>query len=157
MERQMLSRTALLLSLSCLITTMAHAGIYKWVDEQGNVHYSQTKPTDQKSKKMKVNTRKPDSSSSYKRPSLKKDKEGEAGKAAEQQQGQAADKQQTSDDVSPQQFKEMCETARKSLAAINATGRVRQRDKDGNVSYLSEEQKQERIKREQERVRRYCK
>ena len=53
------------------------AAIYKWVDEDGKVHYSETRPAEQQAKKMHVPTRAPENTSTYKRPSLKTDKEGD--------------------------------------------------------------------------------
>ncbi|MGD9386124.1 MAG: DUF4124 domain-containing protein, partial [Thioalkalispiraceae bacterium] len=50
---------SLLVSTAFVSTTAQAAGMYKWTDEQGNVHYSQHPPRDKQYEKMKVDRGKP--------------------------------------------------------------------------------------------------
>lgn len=47
-------RKLILLLLAVAVVAAAAAGVYKWVDEQGTTHYSETPPTGKKSEEMKL-------------------------------------------------------------------------------------------------------
>ena len=47
---------ALLLAASLAMTTAAHAEVYKWVDEDGNVHFTDTPPPKQKTEEVKIHS-----------------------------------------------------------------------------------------------------
>jgi len=130
------------------------AAIYKWVDKDGKVHYSETRPTEQQAKKMKVPTRAPENTSTYKRPSLKTDKEGD--KQAKSGDQKAADKQPADDGMSSEEKAKICQRARTVLNTLTSTGRVRQKDQEGNVTYMTEEEKQQRITKEKDKISKYC-
>jgi len=126
--------------------TLCNAGIYKWVDAEGNVHYSQERPPQGPAEKMDVQRHAPRDVSSYKRPGSKADEakteEGTEEKVTEEKQPET--KPETK--AEKKQRSAACAQARKSLATMESSGRIRSKDKDGNISYLSEQQKQERIK-----------
>ncbi len=42
------------------LATWAHAEIFKWVDAQGNIHYSDKKPDNQSSEEIKIKSHTPD-------------------------------------------------------------------------------------------------
>ena len=44
----------LLLTTMMIFASSAFAGLYKWVDDEGNVHYSQKRPIDKQFKKLKA-------------------------------------------------------------------------------------------------------
>ena len=44
----------LLLATIMIFASSASAGLYKWVDEEGNVHYSQKRPRDKQYKRIKA-------------------------------------------------------------------------------------------------------
>jgi glutaredoxin len=43
-----------------LLATWAHAEVFKWVDAQGNIHYSDKKPENQSSEEIKIKSHTPD-------------------------------------------------------------------------------------------------
>ena len=43
-----------LLATMIMFASSAFAGLYKWVDDEGNVHYSQKRPIDKQFKKLKA-------------------------------------------------------------------------------------------------------
>lgn len=137
-------------SLLLLASPFAHAGIYKWTDDQGNVHYSQTKPSNQKAESLRIKSHAPTDKSTYKRPSLNvKDKDNQAADTDAQ-----AEK---SNEPSPQQKAEMCKRSRADLQILISQGQVRQKRQDGTVVYMTDEQKQKRIAAERKRIEKYCK
>ena len=44
-----------LMMIGLLLLVPAHAGVYKWVDQQGNVHYTQHPPADASIKARQIN------------------------------------------------------------------------------------------------------
>ena len=137
-----------------LLPLATQAAIYKWVDEDGKVHYSQQKPQNIKTEKIKVNTRTPENTSTYSKPSLKqKDTDKQASDKPANTSKQNADKKP---EKSAKERADLCKQSRANLQTLASRGRIRQKDDQGNLSYMSEEQKQQRIKREQDRVKEYC-
>ena len=148
------------LSLITFYTSNINAGIYKWVDAQGNIHYGAQRPTNTDSKKLSIQHHAPEKSSSYDRPGAKKPKTAEGD--AEVKTG--ADKKTSKDTpdykaeskADKKRRLAACSQARKSMSKMATQGRVRTRDKEGNVNYMSDKQKQSRIKRAKELITKHC-
>jgi len=86
-------RTCLTALLLISMSFAAHAVIYyKSVDENGNVQYTQTRPNNTKTERIKLNVYAPDNSSTYKRPSLKSDKQKTDKKADKPEESKPARK-----------------------------------------------------------------
>ncbi len=47
---------ALILAASLAMTTAAHAEVYKWVDEDGNIHFTDTPPPKQKTEEVRIDS-----------------------------------------------------------------------------------------------------
>ena len=145
---QLLLSTAIM-----LFSGVSIAAIYKWVDEQGNVHYGQQRPADTSVEKMNVQMHAPRDASSYKKPG-QKDAEENTDEAAsnenkpEKAAESAADKKHRM---------AACAQARKKLSTMQAAGRVRGKDKDGNITYLSDEQKNAQMKSTRDLIAKHCK
>lgn len=132
------------------------AGIYKWVDEDGMVHYGQQRPNNTASKSMDVQLNAPVNTSTYNRSSNK------AGKQPDNTAQKAP-----RDNTEPKKKKETkaekkrrlaaCVQARNNLTAMQSIGRIRAKDKDGNTSYLSQKQKEEKMKKTQDLIDKHCK
>ena len=151
----MLNRFPVVLCISIMFAANCHAAIYKWVDDEGKVHYTETRPPQYEAEKMRVPTRAPENTSTYKRPTLKTNKDA---KSEDGNGEQSEASQKTAEpDIPEDQKAQMCQRARDTLQTLNSSGRVRQRDDEGNITYLSEEEKQARISREKDRISKYCK
>ena len=150
----MLKQIFIFLTFLGLFPLAAQAVVYKWVDEDGKVNYSQQKPPNTKTEKVKVSTRKPDDSSTYKKPSLKSKEDDKKASDASAKNG---NKSSSKPERSAKEMADICKQSQAALQAMQSAGRVRQKDDKGNVTYMSEEQKQQRIKREQDRVKENCK
>lgn len=143
-------KITLIISLLFLVSPLSYAGIYKWTDEQGNVHYSQTKPSNQKTESLRIKSHAPENKSTYKRPSLNlKDKDG----TSTDTDAESAN----SNEPSPQQQAEMCKRSKADLQILISQGQVRQKRQDGTVVYMTDEEKQKRIAAEKKRIEKYCK
>ncbi len=111
---------------------------YRWVDENGETHYSQQRPVDQKSQKIKT----PDSPPP---PVLEKSDKSSTN-------GAEADNPAQNRNV--QIAKENCQKAK---ANINVYKNSKVILKDGKPHTLTEKERQELIKKSQEQVKLYCK
>ncbi len=148
----------IMLSAAFLFSTLTFAAIYKWTDEQGNVHYGQQRPVGATSEKMNVQKHAPENTSTYNRPGSQKDAKnaGKSGNEAKPADGQESGKKP---ETRAEKKKRLaaCEQARKSLKTMVETGRIRAKDKDGNTTYLSQAQKEERMKQSREMLSKHCK
>lgn len=127
--------------------------IYKWVDEDGQIHYSSQKPPGQETETVKV-SRGPKVTATE-----TKDNEQDA-KQAQAEQEAAADAQAKAQlaKADAANMKRLCEQARKNLAALNATVRVRKVDeKTGETIRMDDNQRLEAMKNAQKGISEYCK
>ena len=148
------SKNLFLIVLIALFPATAYTGAYKWTDKDGKIHYSQTRPSsDIKAESLRVHGRKPLDSS------LKKDADKKDTKTKEEKTDKQKDKKAEKKDnkASRKESKAACLAARKNLAQMKSSGRIRQRDADGNINYLSEKQKQAAMKKEQQIIKNNCK
>ncbi|VAW60658.1 hypothetical protein MNBD_GAMMA10-2905 [hydrothermal vent metagenome] len=146
-----------------LCSTLSYAGIYKWTDEQGNVHYGEQRPTTSKAEKIDVQRYAPEDTSTYSRPGTEGGDKNATGKPAANQSadpqkdaGKEAEKKPETRAEKKKRL-EACAKTRKSLKTMEEIGRVRVRDKDGNTSYLSQPQKEERMKKSRDMLAKHCK
>jgi len=143
----------IILILSFIISFIplsSFAAVYKWTDSAGNVHYSQKKPTNAKVERIKIAPPPEASTSSYKKPSLDK-KDATSGK----NDGQAANDKNKK--KAAKKNDSGCKTAKANLQTLQTSPRVKQKDKDGNVAYMNDEQKKQQIKQEKEYIAKNCK
>ncbi len=144
-------------SLTILVFLGAHDAIadkiYKWVDAEGTVHFSGSKPLDTEAERVKVNTSKtgtaPGAAALDK---LKQEVDDEQDKIKEE----GIPAQPPVPSLSSKEVNQRCKNAREDLATIQARGQLRERDEKGNISYVSEEEKQKRIKFAKQQIREYC-
>lgn len=135
-------RTLILTTLLILSGT-ASAGLYKWVDNDGNVHYSQKPPRDQQYKQLKAPASAPtDSQPSYQ---TKTDKSVDSAK------GNTA----AAESAKNQKIRaENCEKAKKALNNYQIHRRVR--DKDGNVTIIDNNERAKQIENAKQAITNYC-
>lgn len=128
---------ALLLTLALAPFSGSQAKLYKWVDKDGNVTYSQQKPPDVKAETLKLRGVQNISSEQAKErlnsitdkaQAERKDREFKATTTAESQQRD-------------ERMKKNCETARQNLRVLKAGVRIKSTDPKAGGGYLSDEQK----------------
>ena len=132
--------------------TMANE-IYKWVDADGKVHYSGTKPIETESERVNVKTGKTGMTTGAETVDrLKQEAEDEAEKIREE----GIPAQPPVPSLPANEVKRRCKAAQQDLATIQSRGQLRERDEKGNTTYVTEEEKQRRIKAARKQIREYC-
>lgn len=153
----------ILLSL-LLFATGAYAGISKWVDSQGHVHYSdQPPPANTKaeilpSASSTTNNADTNELSAVSAPSAPKtiaEREADWKKAqkAKQEASDKAAKEQANADAR----KANCDTAQKNLRTLQEGIRMVEVGPNGERSFMDDAQRQQRIDKAQQDVSAYCK
>jgi len=136
--------SGIFLAAFCLfIQPPLYAGVYKWVDENGQVHYGEH-PGNTGAEKVTIRqneTTKP-------RPINK----------TEEDAGEQAEEAGEWVEVPPsaKEKRKLCNEAKTDLAAINSRGRMREINEKGEYVYLTEQQRQQRISAAQKKQREYC-
>lgn len=138
--------------LCLLMQSSVHAGIYKWVDENGQVHYGE-QPVGSDAEKVKIRhneTTKP-------RP-LKKTEDGneEDPEGKKDEQTAAPEPEWVEEPVPAKEKRKLCNEAKSDVAAINSRGRMREINSKGEYIYLTEAQKQQRLSAAKKKQREYC-
>ena len=128
---------AALLLIGLGATGSAHAAkMYKWTDENGQIHYSQTKPPSQKADTMHIKDSKP----------------------AQQEQAPGRDEAARSEDEDNPEAKARktnCEIARANLATYQNSDRVKL--PDGTVVEVTDELRASKVKEAQAMIENNCK
>ncbi|MCW9046756.1 MAG: DUF4124 domain-containing protein [Gammaproteobacteria bacterium] len=154
-------RQIALFSILSLICSQSIAGIYKWVDAEGNIHYGQQRPADATSEKMDVQQYAPRDTSSYTRPGSKTADENSDGVATDEADSKdlppAEPKKKVETAAEKKRRLAACAQARKNLETMLSVGRVRSKDKDGNVTYMSQAQKEAKISQAKSLIAKHCK
>jgi hypothetical protein len=147
----MRSGTLLALALT-LATASASAAMYKWTDQNGNVQYGQFPPSGVQAERISASgtTHKVDPQDS-KSPQQRLQELEEQQKQQGEQEAEAAAKQQLA-----AQRQNNCELARKNLAVLQEEGHHRVRLPDGTVTYLTDEQKQQRVDQANQQIKDNC-
>ncbi len=131
------------------IAISARSEIYKWVDSEGEIHYSETRPTEDNFETIKIknniDTQNAINSLEKKSKSLKKMRK----KRKEKKQAAIAAKEELA------RNKELCDQAKKQLASYQHP-KVTLEEKDGTLRALGEEEKQLAIKKGKEIVEEAC-
>jgi len=147
--------TTALLFFTLLFTSAVQAkDYYKWVDERGVTHYGSQPPATNMDNATKINVRSSTPS----------------GKAAAQNKIDARKKkleekpainnnnsvEQQAEKEQDETNKKNCDIYRKNIALISKNHRIREKNADGVVVMLSEEEKQTRLKTANDFITEFC-
>ena len=138
--------------LLLLLAAPAQAQLYKWVDSNGRIQYSDRKPPDGKQAQEVRNTVSSIGSQS-------------GGNAAEQEkefqkrrQDQSETQQKQQQAAAEQQRQsENCQTARENLAALNSGQRIARFTPSGERVYLEDNDRAAEVARTQQIIQQSCK
>ena len=132
-----------------LASTGAGAAMYKWTGSDGRVEYGQFPPPGVQAERISASgTTKKVEPQKVTPPEQRVDElEAEQHKQDEQDK-EAAEREQRA-----AQRERNCETARKNLAVLKEEGHHRVRLPDGTVTHLSDEEKQQRIARNEQAIK----
>lgn len=151
-----MTRGMLPILLLCATATMylpASAGtVYRWVDAQGHVHYSQTPPKNSKvqAKTVDVSPPPPDQTTLTRTKKMER-----AVKDRNEAQQEQAEKAQEAEKKKAAQQK-ACQAARERLQRFTASRIVASRDKQGKVVYSSGDDLVKLREQQQAKVDKLC-
>ncbi len=130
----------LLLTIMMIFTSSASAGLYKWVDNDGNVHYSQKRPANQQFERLKAPPPAPDNAKPLYKSSApaKTTSKTAATETAKNKEIRAKN----------------CAQAKKNLNNFQVHRRIR--DKDGNVTVIDDKVRASQIENAKKAISNYC-
>lgn len=138
----------LALALLILLPAQAGAQAYRWVDEKGRVHYTQTPPP--KGEYGEVAPPPPSPGASENLDALsERARGGEQGQSPQQQAERKAAAEE-------QQREQRCQQAKRQNARFQVTGRYYGTSPDGQREYLSAEQIDQKRAEAQASMQKYC-
>ncbi len=137
--------------LCLLFQASSYAEIYKWTDENGQVHYGEH-PGNTGAEKVSIRqneTTKP-------RPINKA--EEDTAESDKKNSGQQAEASGELVEVPPskKEKRKLCNQAKSDIAAINNRGRMREINKKGEYVYLTEQQRQQRLSAARKKQGEFC-
>lgn len=124
----------------------ANAAMYKWVDEEGNVHYSQKRPETKEYKKIKKQA----TPKSAGQP-LYQGSNTAPGKNTKPANKAIAEKETAKNEA---QRQKNCAGAKQNLEAYQIYRRFK--DKDGNAVRIDDAERDKKIKESQEAISSFC-
>ena len=134
------------------LSSAAAAKLYKWVDKDGNVTYSELKPPDAKAEEIELR-----GVPSVSNEEAKARLEALSGKAKEEKKDREFKQNYASETAEREaRMKENCKTARSNLAALQQGGQKRYLLPNGEVRYLSEEDRVKRIEEAESQIKQFC-
>ncbi len=143
-----LSRLPLLLAALLLPLVSAAAQVYKWVDEQGQIHFSQTPPEQIQAEVVELPRNPPPAKERLEQ--LKKRAEEPLKRAAEQK------KKRQQEEERARELEAFCEQQRKELEGLLNAQRIYVTDAQGNRIRAPEEERQARIRKVRESLAEHC-
>ncbi len=145
------------LTTLCLLVLLgagsATAETYRWVDDAGNVVYSQLPPADGRDSKVIGAPPPPAESPEEAQARLKARLDLLNSQREQRQTSQTETVQQKADEAEQAR---QCELARHNLEALQQGNRQRFRNADGSYTRLTPEQKAERVRDNQSYIDEYC-
>ncbi|OGS99303.1 MAG: hypothetical protein A3F73_06380 [Gallionellales bacterium RIFCSPLOWO2_12_FULL_59_22] len=134
----------------------AFAGLNKWVDADGKVHYSdQQPPPNVQTQTLRIPSEAAAPASAPDAPKTVAEREAELKKAQQskkEEAGKAAQEQARAEEE-----KAYCATLQQNLRALQDGVRVVEIDAKGERSYLEDEQRRQRIEKAQQEIKAHCK
>ncbi len=139
-----------------LFSLTAHAGLNKWVDEDGKVHYSDTPPPENvKTEQVKnFNGKGSESAPATFSPKSYAERETELKKAKLAKEEAAAKKAQQ--DTATAAKKQSCLAAQQNLRSLQESSRIVTYDEKGEKTYLDDAAREQRMNETQKIISSNC-
>lgn len=140
-----------------LMLSPSFAGVYKWVDRDGHVHYGD-KPGNADAEQVPIrknettepraiNKTETDGNENIQADKQKNPEEKKSGVQPEAAQKPA---------ISNKEKNRLCNEAKSDITAINSRGRMREKNSKGEYRYLSENERQQRLAAAKKKQREFC-
>jgi len=143
MRNKNLAASIIAVSFGLFTLSPLHAGIYKWVDENGQIHYGE-QPGGADAEKVTIRQNETTKPRAIKID--KKENNKQAEKTAEPEPPKMSKKEK----------RKLCNEAKSDLAEIATRGRLREVNEKGEYTYLTDPQKQQRIAAAKKKQREFC-
>lgn len=147
-----MKKTALALSL-LLCCASSYAGLYKWTDENGKVHYSDSPPPTSNATQLKKSAL---SDPDYQPPARQSLADRNAEYREKKLKQQETEEEQRQAEKQAQLEQQNCQTARKNLRNLQSGIRLTELNENGEQVYLDQQKRQQRIQAAQKNIDRYC-
>lgn len=145
---------------AALVLPAVQGAVYKWVDADGKVHYSQSPPLDRPAEKVKMPSQPPaDAAPKAQAPkTIGTEKEPDTATTKDQNQAAQKDKKETKKEKREKeaQRQENCDQARRSLEGLESRPRARKTEPDGTLVYMTDEERQAAIEQSRQGVSDFC-
>jgi hypothetical protein len=128
----------------------AQAGIYKWVDDDGQVHYGE-RPVGQAAEKLRIKVPAPATPAASTAEDNKKDDSKQSAQPPARLPDEWVEKK-----LSSSEKRQRCSSARQRLQTIQGRARLKETDAKGNVRALTPKERDSRIKKLRKDIREYC-
>jgi len=151
MNKQVIAATA---TLTLALSSAAMAGdIYKWVDDDGNVHYGD-KPLSTQSERMDIASRPTDSArvAAQTQARIETRTQAREAKAAAAAEGPSEEELQ----AQAEQRRQACENSRANMQRMVTSRRIYREDEAGERVYLDEEEMQATRQRVEDEINEFC-
>jgi hypothetical protein len=146
-----------LLVLALALALPAQAQLYKWVDSNGRVQYSDRPPGAGKKAEQVSNANVGSIGSQSTSAGAKSPSDLEADFRKRQADKAEADKKQQQAAAEQKQKSESCEAARRNLAALQSGQRMARYDEKGEPSFMDDASRARETERAQQQVQTWCK
>ena len=156
-HRQLTAPLLALLLMASLMAPVAplHAAVYKWVDENGQVHYGERPDKAARAEKLNL-PELPATEPRISKEAIEIDRLNREEARARAREQAARQPKPVKPKIPPAEKRRLCRQARGDLQTILSRGRMREINNKGEYIYLSEEQRQQRIRATRQRIKRYC-
>lgn len=144
-----------ILSVSIVPTDASAEKFYKWVDEDGTTHYGTRPPADKQTEKVKVSNTQ-SSSSNLDQDRLDQSRDKMLQDKIDKQNSAEADAVKKEEDEYKKQIAENCKVYKSNLNTLQNSPRIKQTDKDGNVTYLGDEARKQEIEDTKKFIQENC-
>lgn len=143
-------KRTLVLACALAVSTAAFGQLYKWVDKDGKVTYSDQPPAAQQSKQLNLSTGQP---ASAPRSAIERDKELEKARAEAREKAKVASEKERKAEID----RDNCEKARAYLRTVETGGRIATVDAKGEPVLLDDQQIEAERAKAQKAVDEACK
>lgn len=153
MSYKLKSAFIVLLWIAQFAPLATHADVYRWVDEEGAMHFSDKPNSHPSAEKVEIKTGVVIKDVDQQR-RLKKQKHL---LSVIEEERKIKQKKQAEKKKKKEARKKSCKEARKTLNEYLASGQLYDIDKEGNKIYLSDQEREQEIKKAKEAVKYWCK
>ena len=144
--------TIALLTAVCAALPAQAAKLYKWVDDQGNVTYSERRPTNRESETIQLRGATLDSSGAQEKLDPLNDRAN-----AQQKDREFAENSTSATAERSERMANNCKIARENLRILQTTSRIQDKDADGEAYFLDETGIQAKMADTQRQIENNCK